>query len=260
MIFRQLFEPESSTYTYLFGCRDTGQAILLDPIMETVDRDLATIQQLGLHLACTLDTHIHADHISSACRLRSLTGCKVAYPAMDGLPCADVGVAEDKPLVMGGLTFKPLYTPGHTDTHHCYLIDREDMPRVFTGDALLIDGCGRTDFQNGDTEALYRSVREKIFTLPEDTLVYPSHDYQHRHISTVLQERERNPRLGDAKSLEEFTRIMTNLNLPYPRKIDVAVPANRLCGDCPDDAPEALRRTGDKSFQGVPVDEVRAAD
>ncbi len=231
MIFRQLFEPESSTYTYLFGCRDMGQAILLDPVIETVDRDLALIQQLGLRLAYTLDTHIHADHISSACRLRNLTGCKVAYPAMDRLPCADIEVAEDKPLMMGSLTLEPLHTPGHTDTHHCYLIDQGDTLRVFTGDALLIDGCGRTDFQNGSSEALYRSVREKIFTLPEDTLVYPSHDYQHRHVSTVLQERERNLRLGDTKSLEEFTGIMAKLNLPYPRKIDIAVPANRLCGD-----------------------------
>lgn len=252
MIFRQLFEPESSTYTYLFGCQESGQGIVLDPVMETVDRDLAVIQALGLRLAYTLDTHIHADHISSACRLRSLTGCKVAYPALDGLPCADLGVAEDKPLVMGSLTFKPLHTPGHTDTHHCYLIDRGDTARVFTGDALLIDGCGRTDFQNGNTEALYRSVREKILTLPPDTLVYPSHDYQHRHVSTVLQERERNPRLGDDKSLEEFSHIMANLNLPYPKKIDIAVPANRLCGDCPDDAPEALRDIGGKSYQGWP--------
>ena len=253
MIFRQLFEPESSTYTYLFGCRDTGQALLLDPVVETIERDLAAVQQLGLRLAVTLDTHIHADHISSACRLRSLTGCKVAYPAMDGLPCADIGVAEDRPLTVGSLTFKPLFTPGHTDTHHCYLLDQGATPRVFTGDALLIDGCGRTDFQNGDTEALYRSVREKIFSLPGDTLVYPSHDYQHRHVSTVLQERERNPRLGDDKSLEEFARIMANLDLPYPKKIDVAVPANRLCGDCPENVPEALRRIGGKSFQGWPA-------
>lgn len=154
---------------------------------------------------------------------------------------------------MGSPTFKPLHTPGHTNTHHCFLVERGDTPRVFTGDALLIDGCGRTELQNGSTEALYRSVREKIFTLPDDTLVYPSHDYQHRHVSTVLRERERNPRLGNDKSLEEFAAIMTKLNLPYPKKIDVAVPANRLCGDCPDDAPEALRRIGDKSFQGVPA-------
>ena len=250
MIFRQLFEPESSTYTYLFGCRDSGQAVLLDPVIETVARDLALVQQLGLRLAVTLDTHIHADHISSACRLRSLTGCKIAYPAMDRLPCADIGVAEDKPLTMGSLMFKPLYTPGHTDTHHCYLIDRGDTPRVFTGDALLIEGCGRTDFQNGNTEALYKSVREKIFTLPDDTLVYPAHDYNHRHVSTVAQEKERNPRLGGNKSLAEFVAIMRDLKLQYPKKIDIAVPANRLCGDCPDEVPEALSRIGGRSEQG----------
>lgn len=252
MIFRQLFEPESSTYTYLFGCRETGQVLLLDPVVETVERDLALIQELGLRLAVTLDTHIHADHISSACRLRSVTGCKVAYPAADGLPCADLAVAEDRPLTLGTMRFRPLFTPGHTDTHHCYLIDRGDTARVFTGDALLIDGCGRTDFQNGDAAALFRSVREKIFTLPPDTLLYPSHDYQHRHVSSVAQERERNPRLGDGKSLEEFLAIMTGLNLPYPKKIDVAVPANRLCGGCPEDAVDELQGIGGASPQGWP--------
>ena len=156
MLFRQLFEPESSTYTYLLGCTETGQAVLLDPVVETVERDLALVAQLGLKLAFTLDTHIHADHVSGACRLRALTGCQVAYPAADGLDCADIGVAEDRPLRVGSLVFQPLFTPGHTDTHHCYLVERgPDTARVFTGDALLIDGCGRTDFQNGHTESLF---------------------------------------------------------------------------------------------------------
>jgi sulfur dioxygenase len=252
MIFRQLFEPESSTYTYLFGWQDTGEALLLDPVVETVERDLQTINELGLRLAYTLDTHIHADHISSACRLRALTDCRVAYPAQDDLPCADIGVTEDRPLNLGGLNFRPLFTPGHTDTHHCYILDQGGQQRVFTGDALLIDGCGRTDFQNGDTVALYRSVHDKIFTLPPDTLVYPAHDYQHRHVSTVAQERERNPRLNDAIRLEEFEDIMTNLDLAYPKKIDVAVPANRRCGDCPEDAVEQLHRIGGKSPRGWP--------
>lgn len=250
MIFRQLIERESSTYTYLFGWQKTGEALLLDPVMETVERDLHVIQDLGLKLAYTLDTHIHADHISAACRLRVLTGCKVAYPAQDSLPCADIEVAEDRPLSLGGLTFHPLFTPGHTDTHHCYLLDRDGQARVFTGDALLIDGCGRTDFQNGDAAALYRSVRDKIFTLPPDTLVYPAHDYDHRHVSTVAQERERNPRLHDGVSFEEFENIMNNLDLPYPKKIDVAVPANLRCGDCPEDDVELLNRIGGKSPQG----------
>ena len=250
MIFRQLFEPESSTYTYLFGWRDTRQALLLDPVMETIERDLQVINDLGLRLAVTLETHIHADHISSACRLRALTGCKIAYPAQHDLPCADIGVAEDRPLNLGGLTFQPIFTPGHTDAHHSYLLDQDGQPKVFTGDALLIDGCGRTDFQNGDTAALFQSVRERIFTLPSDTLVYPAHDYQHRHVSTIAQERERNPRLGDGVSFEKFEEIMDNLDLPYPQKIDVAVPANLKCGDCPDDPTGLLHQIGGKSPQG----------
>lgn len=250
MIFRQLYEPESSTYTYLFGCRATGEAVLLDPVLETVERDLAVLQELGLVLACTLDTHIHADHVTSACRLRSLTGCKVAYPAMDGLPCADLGVSEISPLNVGSLMFHPLFTPGHTDTHHSYLVDVPGNLRVFTGDALLIDGCGRTDFQNGDAEALYRSIHAKLFTLPGDTLVFPAHDYQHRRVSTVDQERERNLRLGGGRTLEEFVRIMANLNLPYPKRIDIAVPANRLCGDCPEEAFIRLAEPEGPSLQG----------
>ena len=250
MIFRQLYEPESSTYTYLFGCRDTGQAVLLDPVLETVERDLSVLQALGLTLSHTLDTHIHADHVTAACRLRSLTGCKVAYPEMDNLPCADVGVSEASPLEVGGLAFRPLFTPGHTDTHHSYLVEQPGSLRVFTGDALLIDGCGRTDFQNGDAEALYRSIHEKIFMLPGDTLVFPAHDYQHRHVSTVDQERERNPRLGGGKTLDEFVAIMTNLDLPYPKRIDIAVPANRLCGDCPEEALIRLTEPEGPSVQG----------
>lgn len=230
MIFRQLFEPESSTYTYLIGCGETGQCVLIDPVLEAADRDLAVVQDLCLMLAMTLETHIHADHVSSASRLRSLTGCKVACPAMEGLACADLEVREGQPVFAGNIPLRPIHTPGHTDTHHSYILETAAPPRVFTGDALLIDGCGRTDFQNGNAETLYRSVRSKIFTLPDDTLVYPAHDYQHRHVSTVRQERERNPRLGGGKSMAEFVDIMAALDLPYPTKIDVAVPANRQCG------------------------------
>lgn len=250
MIFRQLYEPESSTYTYLIGCSDTGQAVLLDPVMGTLDRDLAVLQELGLRLTSTLETHIHADHITSACRLRSITGCKVAYPEMDGLSCADVCISEVSSLSVGRLTFKPLYTPGHTESHHSYLVDVPGAMRVFTGDALLIDGCGRTDFQGGDSETLYRSIHEKIFTLPGEALVYPAHDYQDRHVSTVQQERERNPRLGAGKTLNEFVQIMADLNLPYPKRIDVAVPANRLCGDCPDEAMIMSAEPEGPSIQG----------
>jgi sulfur dioxygenase len=252
MIFRQLFEPESSTYTYLFGCPELGQALLLDPVLETVDRDLQVLQSLGLKLAFALETHVHADHITSACRLRNLTGCKIAVPAAERLSCADLGVEQGRPLILGSVTLRPLATPGHTDTHHAYLVERPEGARVFTGDALLIDGCGRTDFQSGDARALYRSIHEKIFTLPDDTLVYPAHDYQHRHVSTVAQERERNPRLGGERTVESFVALMAELNLPYPKKIDVAVPANQSCGNCPSDAPARLQALGGGSEQGVP--------
>lgn len=252
MIFRQLFEPESSTYTYLFGCPETGEAVLLDPVVETLDRDLEVIKDLGLRLRYTLETHVHADHISAGCRLRRLVGSKIAFPAAERLECADVGVEEGKPFQVGSLTFHPLATPGHTDTHHSYRVEQPGVSRMFTGDALLIDGCGRTDFQNGDSTLLFQSVHEKIFTQPPDTLVYPAHDYQHRHVSTVAQERERNPRLGGGKTLAEFVAIMANLNLPYPKKIDVAVPANRKCGDCDEDAAGELQGVGGKSEQGVP--------
>lgn len=230
MIFRQLFEPRSSTYTYLIGCEETGQCILIDPVLETAERDLKVVQDLGLSLAMTLETHIHADHVSSARLLRMTTSCKVGYPAMEGLTCADVAIAEGEPVIVGTLSLQPLFTPGHTDSHHSYFMEEPGQPRIFTGDALLIDGCGRTDFQNGDSETLYRSIHAKIFPLPDDTLVYPAHDYQHRRVSTVAQERERNPRLGDGRSLEEFVAIMAGLDLPRPEQIDIAVPANRLCG------------------------------
>ena len=236
MIFKQLYEPLSSTYTYLLGDENTGQAILVDPVIATMDRDLAEVQKLGLKLAYTLDTHIHADHITAALEMKRAVGSKIAAPAHDRLPCVDAGMVEGTPLIMGSLALHPLHTPGHTDGHFAYLLDE----RVFTGDALLIDGCGRTDFQNGDADALYKSVREKLFVLPDETLVYPAHDYQQRFVSSIGQERKRNPRLGEDKTLEDFKEIMTQLNLPYPKFIDYAVPGNRQCGVCPDSLPDDL--------------------
>jgi len=230
MIFRQLFEPQSSAYTYLIACGGSEEAILIDPVLETVERDLRLIAELGLTLRYTVETHIHADHVTGASKLRGLTGCKCALPEKSGAARVDVPVREGEPIRCGGLNLQPLYTPGHTDDHHSYFLESDGMLRVFTGDALLIDGCGRTDFQNGDAATLYRSVHEKIFTLPGDTLVYPGHDYQRRHVSTVAQEYERNPRLGSGRSVDEFVQIMAGLNLPPPKKMDIAVPANRECG------------------------------
>lgn len=234
MIFRQLLEPLSSTYTYLLGCEETGQALLIDPVIASMDRDVAEINRLGLKLAYSVDTHIHADHITAALHLKQDIGSKIAAPAHDRLPCADVALEEGKPFQVGSITLQPLHTPGHTDGHFAYLCG----DRVFTGDALLIEGCGRTDFQNGDADALFRSVREKLFTLPDDTIVYPAHDYKDRYVSTIAQEKKRNPRLGCDKTLEEFREIMANLNLPYPKFIDYAVPGNMQCGVCPTDLPE----------------------
>jgi sulfur dioxygenase len=213
MICRQLFEPLSSTYTYLLGCESTGQALLIDPVVNSMERDLAELQGLGLKLAVTLDTHVHADHITGALHLKQRTGSRIAAPAFDRLPCADIGIVEGTPLQVGSLQLEPLHTPGHTDGHFCYRLGE----RLFTGDALLIDGCGRTDFQNGSAADLYRSVTGKLFTLPDDQLVYPGHDYHGRRVSTIGQEKARNPRLGQGRSLAEFEAIMAGLNLPYPK-------------------------------------------
>ena len=231
MLFRQLFDAGSSTYTYLIGCERSGVAALIDPVRETVERDLEQLDSLRLSLRCTVETHIHADHVTGAAMLRERTGCACAVPEKSGAAHADIAVREGEPIHIGALELHPLYTPGHTDDHHCYYLDHDGQGRVFTGDALLIDGCGRTDFQNGDAATLYRSVHEKIFALDGDTLVYPGHDYQQRRVSSVAQERDRNARLGGGKSVEEFVAIMAALNLPRPKQMDVAVPANRECGE-----------------------------
>lgn len=236
MIFRQLFEPVSSTYTYLLGCSTTRKAVLIDPVLPTWERDLAELRKLGLELAYTVDTHVHADHITGARKLREVAGSRIAHPALDRLPCVDVPLEEGKPLEVGELRIEPIHTPGHTDNHFAYLVGE----RVFTGDALLIDGCGRTDFQSGNADALYDSVRRKLFSLPPETLVYPGHDYNGRWVSCIAQERTRNPRLRDGVTLEEFREIMAKLNLAYPTFIDYALPGNRECGLCPPGVPENL--------------------
>jgi glyoxylase-like metal-dependent hydrolase (beta-lactamase superfamily II) len=231
MIFRQLFEPQSSTYTYLLGCEVTAKAVLIDPVLEAVDHDLGLLRELGLELSYTIETHIHADHVTGAARLRSLVGSRIAVPEKSSAAHADLCIREGEQLDFGTLSLQPLYTPGHTDDHHAYLVCTADCLRVFTGDALMIDGCGRTDFQNGDAATLYRSVHEKIFSLPGDTLIYPGHDYNQRHVSTVAQEHARNPRLGGERTVEEFVSIVDGLDLPRPKRIDVAVPANLRCGE-----------------------------
>lgn len=250
MLFRQWQEPDSCTFTYLLSCPDTGETVLIDPVLDTVERDLNLLQELGLKLTYTLDTHIHADHLTGARRLKALAGSRIAYPAIDELPCADIGVREGQAFRVGHIEIQPLFTPGHTDHHHAYLIDAGTHKLLFTGDALLIDACGRTDFQSGDAATLYRSIHDKFFSLPDETLVYPCHDYDGRRISTIGQEKARNPRLGNGKTLEEFVAIMDGMDLPYPRKIDFAVPGNRLCGECPPDVPPEYRAPCRRHEQG----------
>ena len=242
MIFRQLFEPLSSTYTYLLGCEDTKQAVLVDPVVNSIDRDLQEIDRLGLRLACSLDTHIHADHITAALHLKQRVGSKIAAPAVDRLPCVDIGIVEGTPFQVGSLVFQPLHTPGHTDGHFAYVLG----DRVFSGDALLIDGCGRTDFQNGDARTLYESVTHKLFTLPDEHLIYPAHDYQGRRVSSIAQEKQRNPRLGAGRSVDAFVQLMADLKLPYPKFIDHAVPGNRQCGVCPTELPDEMKAYCDR--------------
>ena len=236
MIFRQLFEPLSSTYTYLLGCEDTREAILIDPVVNSIDRDLAELQRLGLHLVVTLDTHVHADHITGALHLKQRVNSRIGAPAMEGLACTDIGIVEGAALQVGSISVQAIHTPGHTASHHAYVV----ADCVFTGDALLIDGCGRTDFQNGSARDLYHSVTQKLFSLPDEQRVYPGHDYQGRWVSSIAQEKCRNPRLGQQRTLQEFEALMAELKLPYPKFIDHAVPGNRLCGVCPDDLPESL--------------------
>jgi glyoxylase-like metal-dependent hydrolase (beta-lactamase superfamily II) len=238
MIFRQLFDPYSYTYTYLLACSQSREAALIDPVLDSVERDLELVQQLDLKLRMTVETHIHADHISGASNIREVAGSRIAHPAMDELPCADIGIREGETVTIGSIELHPLFTPGHTNHHYAYLIDDGTHQMAFTGDALLIDACGRTDFQSGDSATLYQSIHEKLFTLPAETLVYPCHDYDLRHVSSIGQEKARNPRLGHGITLEKFVENMEQHELPYPANIEFSVASNQRCGVCSGDIPE----------------------
>lgn len=227
MIFRQLFDNVSSTYTYLLGDEATGKAVIINPVIELADRDLTQIHDLGLTLSHVLDTHVHADHVTAAAVLKNKTNA-LTVSSERGALCADVKLKHGEPLQVGGITIEALATPGHTDDSLSFLVD----DRVFTGDALLVRGCGRTDFQNGDPETLYESITKVLFTLPDATQVFPAHDYKGLTVTTIGEERRLNPRVA-GKSMAEFVAIMRGLNLPPPKLIDKAVPANRLCGNVP---------------------------
>ena len=225
MIFRQLFDSVSSTYTYLIASRSGGEALIIDPVLEKVDRYIQLLSELDLKLVKAIDTHVHADHITGLGALRDRTRCITVMGERSGVDVVSMRVSEGDHINIEGITLDVLYTPGHTDDSYSFL-----MPdRVFTGDTLLIRGTGRTDFQNGDAAAQYDSIFNKLLKLPEDTLVYPAHDYKGDTVSTIAEEKANNPRL-QVSSQAEYVDIMNNLNLANPKMMDVAVPANLKIG------------------------------
>ena len=228
LVFRQLFDPQSSTYTYLLGDRPSGEAVLIDPVFEQVRRDTALLGELGLKLGATLETHVHADHVTGAWLLQRRTGSRIMVAAASGAAGADRYLAQDDVVAFGGRRLLVRATPGHTNGCLTYVLDDRSM--AFTGDCLLIRGAGRTDFQQGDIAAMYRSIHEQIFTLPEDCLLYPAHDYRGLTVTSVAEERHFNPRIGGEISLGDFTGYMKNLGLAHPKLMDIAVPANLRCG------------------------------
>ncbi|GAB4214391.1 MAG: MBL fold metallo-hydrolase [Synechococcales cyanobacterium] len=232
MLFRQLFDQETGTYTYLIGDPVTQTAALVDPVLEQVDRDLTLIRELGLTLTHCLETHVHADHITGTGKLRELTGCQGIVPDQAKAQCANRFIAHGETVQVGSIPITAIATLGHTDSHMAYWVNGD---RLLTGDALLIRGCGRTDFQSGDPGLMYDHVIGHLFTLPDDTLVYPGHDYKGRTVSTIGEEKRWNPRFidpdtGSLRPREQFVALMSSLNLPQPKKIQEAVPANERCG------------------------------
>lgn len=226
MIFRQLFELETSTYSYLLGCERTRRACLIDSVASEMSLYVDLLQRLDLKLIYTFETHVHADHITGAGVLRETLGSKSVVHRDGGAMCADVLVTDGVLLQIGDIEIEVRHTPGHTSGCVSYVL----ADRVFTGDALLIGGSGRTDFQQGNAGQLYDSITAKLFTLPADTLVYPGHDYHGNTVSTIKQEMAKNPRIGQGRSRNEFIDIMQELKLAYPRFIDQALPANQSCG------------------------------
>ena len=235
LIFRQLFDPQSSTYTYLLGCGKNREAILIDPVFEQVRRDAALIDELGLKLLYTLETHVHADHVTGAWLLKQRTGSRIAVAAASGAEGADLTLKHGDKIAFGTRQIEVRATPGHT--HGCLSFVLDDESMAFTGDCLLIRGCGRTDFQEGEPHDMYRSVHLQLFTLPDFCTLYPAHDYRGLTSTSVAEEKRFNPRLGGALSENDFVGYMKNLNLPHPKKIDIAVPANLKCGKPEEDQP-----------------------
>src|SRR4051812_6188357 len=230
MIFRQLFDSVSSTYSYLLASRRGGEALIIDPVLEKVDRYLQLVTELDLNLVKAVDTHLHADHITGLGALRDRTHCVTVMGEMSNVDVVSMRVTEGDLVQIEGLSLDVLYTPGHTDDSYSYLLG----DRVFTGDTLLIRGTGRTDFQNGSARAQYDSIFARLLKLPDETMVFPAHDYKGDTVSTIGEEKRFNPRL-QVRSVDEYVELMNNLNLPNPKLMDVVLPANMHVGLHQDD-------------------------
>ncbi|MDH5229531.1 MAG: MBL fold metallo-hydrolase [Gammaproteobacteria bacterium] len=226
MQIRQLFDADTSTYTYFLYDEKSKEAAIIDSVKEQFERDKAYVEQLGLNLKYALETHVHADHVTASGLLRQAFGAQVGVHESSRSACADILVQDGDKFVLGDQVIEAIHTPGHTDGDVTYKIEGA----LFTGDALLIRGCGRTDFQAGNPEQLYDSITKKLFTLADDTTVYPGHDYAGFTCSTIGEEKAFNPRLGNNKPKDDFVAIMNGLDLPNPRRIDVAIPGNMKCG------------------------------
>jgi len=228
LIFRQLFDLQSSTYTYLLGDRAAGEAVLIDPVFEHAQRDAALLHELGLRLVATVETHVHADHVTGAWLLHQRLGSAIALAEAGGAEGATRLLHAGDRVAFGSRHLQVRATPGHTNG--CITLVLDDLSMAFTGDALLIRGCGRTDFQQGSPQTLYRSVHQQILSLPSDCLLYPGHDYKGLTVTSVAEERAFNPRLGGQVDEGDFTGYMNHLGLPHPKQMAIAVPANLRCG------------------------------
>jgi len=248
MLFRQLFDAKSSTYTYLLA--DAREGVLIDPVFEQFGRDAALLRELGVALLYTLETHVHADHVTAAWLFKQRLGSRIVLAASAGATGADVPVREGDRIRFGQRSLEVRATPGHTNGCLTYVLDDRSM--AFSGDALLVRAAGRTDFQQGDARTLYRSVHDKIFTLPDECLVYPGHDYQGRTVTSVGEEKQHNPRLGGERSADDFVGFMSNLGLPHPKQIDVALPANLRCGRPETEESAPAWAPVVRTFAGVP--------
>lgn len=252
MIFRQLFDSNSSTYTYLLGCDDTREAVIIDPVFEQHARDTALIRELDLNVRYALDTHCHADHVTGAWLMREALGAQVVLSGRYKAENVDIPVDHGDVLAFGNCSLAVRATPGHTSGCVIYISNDESM--AFTGDCLMIRGAGRTDFQAGDAHIMWRSIHEQIFTLPDDCLIYPGHDYHGRAVSSVLEEKKFNPRIGGEAREEDFAGYMENMGLPHPKQIAIALPANMKSGRPADDSVPGEADWGPVTitFAGIP--------